>query len=203
MENHNLVQFLNTCLSDGCVAPFGFSKYETQVYLAFCIFNVGRLFTYFPTIAKLRATGCTGDGQSVWTWLWWILANSTLSYYAYIASKYQVSDFVWINIINTFMCLVCVLYIIKVQKRAGTLSWIPFRKVKKNYRVSVNLSDDLYRSVQTIIDKTDMPINGLIELAVGNFLSTKTHEEILNRKPNQAFNLISYKQKNTSNLGEY
>lgn len=128
MEQHNIIQFLSTCITQSCSPPEGLSSYETNIYLAFCIFNVGRIFTYLPTIAKLRAPRCTGDGQSVWTWVCWILANSTLSYYAYIASKYQVTDFVWINVLNTVMCLVCLHYVVKVQKRAGTLSWVPFHQ---------------------------------------------------------------------------
>jgi hypothetical protein len=131
MEMHNIIEFLSTCLMHQCIAPAGFSPFETNIYLAFCIFNVGRIFTYLPTIAKLRALGCTGDGQSVWTWICWILANSTLSYYAYIASKYQVTDFVWINVLNTMMCVICLHYVVKVQSRAGTLRWMPLSKSQK------------------------------------------------------------------------
>jgi hypothetical protein len=126
MEN-NILYFLSRCITRSCSGPAGFTAFETQVYLAFCLFNVGRLFTYLPTIAKLRKPGCTGDGQSVLTWVCWILANITLSYYALISSKYQITDFVWLNILNTLMCLVCLIYVIKAQKRAGTLGWVSLR----------------------------------------------------------------------------
>ncbi len=203
MEHHNLIQFLNTCLSQGCVEPFGFSKYETHVYLAFCIFNVGRLFTYFPTIAKLRAVGCTGDGQSIWTWICWILANISLSYYAYIASKYQVTDFVWINIINTLMCLVCLLYIIKVQKRAGTLSWIPFSKPKQSYIVTVRLADELRQPISDAADKTGIPISVLLTHAVNDFLATQKLKDIPKIRSNQVIYLASDHRKITKTIGEY
>lgn len=183
MEHHNLIQFLNTCLSVGCVEPFGFSKFETNVYLAFCIFNVGRLFTYLPTIAKLRAAGCTGDGQSIWTWICWILANISLSYYMYVAGKYQITDLVWINAINTLMCLVCLFYIIKVQKRAGTLSWIPLSKPTKNHAVTVRFPNDLRQSIADEADKTGIPINELVGLALKEYLATRDREDIAVIKP--------------------
>lgn len=203
MENHNLIQFLNTCLSAGCVEPFGFSKYETHVYLAFCIFNVGRLFTYFPTIAKLRAAGCTGDGQSIWTWICWILANISLSYYMYIAGKYQITDLVWINVINTTMCLVCLLYIIKVQKRAGTLKWIPFSKPKKNYLVTVSFADELRQPLADTAERTGMPISVLVSQAVNEFLATEKLKAISNRRANQVSHCFLDHQKITRTIGEY
>lgn len=203
MEHHNLLQFLNTCLSQGCVEPLGFSKYETHVYLVFCIFNVGRLFTYFPTIAKLRAAGCTGDGQSVWTWICWILANISLSYYAYIASKYQVTDFVWINLVNTFMCLVCLLYIIKVQKRAGTLNWIPFRKPKPSYLVTVSIAEDLHRPISDVCAQTGLPISTLITQAVKEFLKTQERIDISKSRSNQTDYRFPNHQKITKVIGEY
>ena len=203
MENHNLIQFLNTCLSAGCVEPFGFSKFETHVYLAFCIFNVGRLFTYLPTIAKLRQPGCTGDGQSVWTWICWILANSTMSLYAYIASKYQVTDFVWINVINTFMCFVCLLYIIKVQKRAGTLNWMPFSKPKQSYLVTVRFADDLRQPISDAAEKTGISISVLVTEAVNEFLATQKSKDIVTSRSNQVVYLASNHRKITKTMGEY
>jgi hypothetical protein len=211
MEQQNIIQFLSTCFSETCVQPLGFSEYETHVYLVFCIFNVGRLFTYLPTIAKLRAVGCTGDGQSIWTWICWILANSSLSYYAYIASKYQISDFVWINVINTFMCLVCLFYIIKVQQRAGTLNWIPFQKPKQSYHVTVRFGDDLRQPISDISAQTGMPVSTLVTQAVKEFLIAREHLDMPNDRSNQAYyrysnhhsNHHSNHQKITKTIGEY
>jgi hypothetical protein len=203
MEQQNIVQFISTCLSETCTQPIGFSKYETHVYLVFCIFNIGRLFTYIPTIAKLRAAGCTGDGQSVWTWICWILANSSLSYYAYIAGKYQITDFVWINVINTFMCVVCLFYIIKVQKRAGTLNWIPFSKPTKSHAVTVRFPNELRQSIADVADKTGMPINELVGLALKEYLATRDRKDIAVVKPDQVFHFPANQQKFNTIVGEY
>jgi hypothetical protein len=207
MEQQNIIQFLSTCFSETCIQPLGFSKYETHVYLVFCIFNVGRLFTYLPTIAKLRAVGCTGDGQSIWTWACWILANSSLSYYAYIVSKYQISDFVWINVINTFMCLVCLFYVIKVQQQAGTLNWIPFQKPKQSYLVTVRFGDDLRQPISDISAQTGMPVSTLVTQAVKEFLVAQERLGMPNDRANQASysysNRYSNHQKITTAIGEY
>jgi hypothetical protein len=175
MTQHNILDFLSHCWTDTCIQPLGFTKYETHVYLVFCIFNVVRIFTYLPTVVKLRAAGCTGDGQSIWTWACWILANSSLSYYAYISSKYQVTDFVWISIMNSLMCCICFYYVVKVQKRAGTLTWLPFR-VPKNELLTLKLTPEVSQPIAAIALKTGTPVNTLIALAMKEFLAKESFE---------------------------
>lgn len=117
MELQPLIDYVSSCLQDGCSKPLGQSGFEAGVFLAFCFFNITRVFTYLPTIKKLSQPGCTGDGQSLLTWVTWILANSTLCLHLYVIAGYHMSVMVWINLANTVMCLWCAWLVFKVQKR--------------------------------------------------------------------------------------
>lgn len=128
MQTSSFLQWLSQCITDGCQRQVGQSDFEMTVYLGFCISNLGRVLTYLPTIQKLRSPGCTGDGQSVWTWFTWIMANGMFALHLYVVSGYQVNDLVWLNLANLVMCCVCLRYVVKTQNRAGTLCWVPFRK---------------------------------------------------------------------------
>jgi hypothetical protein len=129
METNNIFQFLTHCLMSGCIRPLGQSDFELYVYLTFCLFNFGEVFTYLPIVKRLSKRGCTGDGQSIWTWLAWICAYSTLAVHMYVLAGYRTNDLVWLSLANLSMCFVCLYLIIKVQRRAGILSWMPFKSV--------------------------------------------------------------------------
>lgn len=116
METHNIFQFLTHCLTSGCIRPLGQSDFELVVYFTFCLFNFGEVFTYIPIVKKLSKRGCTGDGQSIWTWLAWICAYSTLAVHMYVQAGYRTNDLVWLSLANLSMCIVCAVLIIKVQK---------------------------------------------------------------------------------------
>jgi hypothetical protein len=125
MEQLNIFDFLFRCLSVGCARPNGQSDFALYVYVACCVFNVARIITYVPTIKILLKPGCTGDGQSLSTWIMWIGANSTMSLHLYIAANYHMTDLIWINVSNTVMCVVCAVLIAKVQKRNRLVSkWL-------------------------------------------------------------------------------
>ena len=79
MEQLNIFDFMLRCLLVGCARPAGQTDFELCVYVACCIFNVARIITYVPTIKILLKPGCTGDGQSLATWMMWIAANGTMA----------------------------------------------------------------------------------------------------------------------------
>ena len=101
------------------------------------------------------------------------------------------------------MCLVCLLYIIKVQKRAGTLSWIPFSKPKQSYIVTVRLADELRQPISDAAEKTGIPISVLLAHAVNDFLATQKLKDILKNRSNQVIYLASDHRKITKTIGEY
>ncbi len=117
MELQSLINYMSSCIFEECSKPLSQSDFEVSVFLAFCFFNITRVLTYLPTIKKLCQPGCTGDGQSLLTWLTWILANSTLCLHLYVIAGYHVSVMVWINLANTVMCIWCAWLVFKVQKR--------------------------------------------------------------------------------------
>jgi hypothetical protein len=119
MESHNIFQFLTQCFTSGCLRPAGQSDFELYVYLMFCFFNFGEVFTYLPIVKKLSKRGCTGDGQSIWTWLAWICAYSTLAVHLYVLAGYRMNDLVWLSLANLSMCILCAVLIVKVQKIKG------------------------------------------------------------------------------------
>lgn len=128
METNNIFQFLTHCLTSGCVRPTGQTDFELSVYLAFCLFNFGEVLTYLPIVKRLSKRGCTGDGQSIWTWLAWICAYSTLAVHMFVLAGYQMNDLVWLSLANMSMCILCAVLIIKVQKIKGIWSRIIIRR---------------------------------------------------------------------------
>jgi hypothetical protein len=125
MEQLNIFDFLLGCMSTGCTRPSGQTDFGMYVYVLCCVFNIVRVITYLPTIKMLLKPGCTGDGQSLSTWIMWIGANGTMSLHLYIAAKFHMTDLVWINVSNTAMCVVCAVLIAKVQKRSRLVSkWL-------------------------------------------------------------------------------
>lgn len=119
METHNIFQFLIQCFTSACVRPAGQSDLELYIYLMFCLFNFGEVFTYLPIIKKLSKPNCTGDGQSIWTWLAWSCANATLAAHLYVVAGYRMNDLVWLSLANLSMCILCAVLIFKVQKLQG------------------------------------------------------------------------------------
>ncbi len=170
MQNQSIVQWLGQCISDSCQRLAGQSDFEMAVYLGFCIFNLGEVLTYYPTIRKLRTPGCTGDGQSVWTWVTWIMANATLALHLYVVSGYRVNDLVCLNLANLTMCSICLRYVVKAQQRAGTLSWVPFGKPKAGYVLTVQLSDDLHHTMAGRAHSAGQPLNAMVADAVRQYL---------------------------------
>ncbi len=141
MEQLNIFDFLLGCVSVGCTRPNGQTDFALYVYATCCIFNVIRVITYLPIIKMLLKPGCTGDGQSLSTWIMWIGANSTMSLHLYIAANYQMTDLVWINVSNTAMCIVCAVLIAKVQKRSRLVSqWLEAHGVQNVPRSSRSTS---------------------------------------------------------------
>lgn len=128
METNNIFQFLTQCLTSGCVRPTGQTDFELSVYLMFCLFNFGEVLTYLPIVKKLSKRGCTGDGQSIWTWLAWICAYSTLAVHMYVLAGYKMNDLVWLSLANMSMCILCAVLIIKVQKIKGIWSRFNIRR---------------------------------------------------------------------------
>jgi hypothetical protein len=122
MEPHNIFQFLSQCLTSGCVRLTGQSDFELYVYLTFCLFNFGEVFTYMPIVKKLSKRGCTGDGQSIWTWLAWICAYGTLTVHMYVLAGYKTNDLVWLSLANLSMCILCAVLIAKAQKTKSMLT---------------------------------------------------------------------------------
>jgi TRAP-type uncharacterized transport system fused permease subunit len=170
VEHVTIVQWLGQCITDRCQRSVGQSDFELAVYLMFYIFNLGRVFTYYPTIRKLRTPGCTGDGQSVWTWITWTLANGTLALHVYVVSAYQSNDLVWLNLANMVMCCICLWYLVKAQRRAGTLGWVPFRKPRAGYVVTVQLSDDLRHPMARQAHSAGQPLNAVVAEALRQYL---------------------------------
>ena len=119
MELHNLFNFICEVLPDGCKKSFAHNSFEIAVYLAFCFFNTVRVFTYVPMIKKLLQPGCTGDGQSLFTWITWICANTTLGLHLYVVAGYRMNELVWLSAGNVIMCSICALLVFKVQKRSA------------------------------------------------------------------------------------
>jgi hypothetical protein len=118
MELQSIFTFMCESLLEGCKKSLAHNNFELFVYLAFCFFNVIRVFTYIPTIKKLMQPGCTGDGQSLLTWVCWTLANGTLGLHLYVVGGYRVNDVVWLSIGNVIMCTICAVLVFKVQKRS-------------------------------------------------------------------------------------
>ncbi len=118
MELQAIFNFMCDALLDGCKKSLAQNNFELLVYLAFCFFNVMRVFTYLPTIKKLMQPGCTGDGQSLLTWVTWICANGTLGLHLYVIAGYHLNDVVWLSIGNVIMCAICAVLVFKVQKRS-------------------------------------------------------------------------------------
>jgi hypothetical protein len=171
MQNQSIVQWLSLCVTEGCQRPVGQSDFELAVYLGFCIFNLGEVFNYYPTIQKLRSPGCTGDGQSVWTWVTWIMANGTLAMHLYVLNGYRPNDLVCLTLANLAMCCVCLRYIIQTQRRAGTLGWVPFRKPCVGYVLTVQLADELHHPLAHRADSAGQPINAMVTDAVRQYLA--------------------------------
>jgi hypothetical protein len=171
MQNQSFLQWLGLCITDGCQRPAGQNDFELAVYVGFCIFNLGRVFTYYPTIQKLRTPGCTGDGQSIWTWITWILANGTFALHLYVVSAYQINDLVWLNLANLAMCCICLRYVVRAQQRAGTLSWIPFRKPRAGYVLTLQLSDDLRHPMARRAHDAGQPLNAVVADALRQYLA--------------------------------
>jgi hypothetical protein len=118
MELQPIFNFMCDSLIGGCEKSLAQNNFEVLVYLAFCFFNVIRVFTYVPTIKKLMQPGCTGDGQSLLTWVTWICANATLGLHLYVIAGYRLNDVVWLSIGNVTMCAICAVLVFKVQKRS-------------------------------------------------------------------------------------
>jgi hypothetical protein len=130
MQQLDIFDFLLGCLLVGCTKPTGQTDFALYVYVACCVFNVARIFTYVPTIKMLLKPGCTGDGQSLATWTMWMFANGTLALHLCIAANYQMTDLVWLSLANFVMCGVCAVLIAKVQKRSRLASlWLAARGV--------------------------------------------------------------------------
>jgi hypothetical protein len=131
VEQLDIIDFLLGCLLASCTRPAGQTDFALYVYVACCVFNVARIITYVPTIKMLLKPGCTGDGQSVATWVMWIGANGTMALHLYIATNYRMTDLVWISVSNTVMCVVCAVLIAKVQKRSRLVNtWLTQRGVQ-------------------------------------------------------------------------
>lgn len=171
MEHLTVVQWLGRCITHSCQRPLGQSDFELAVYLGFCIFNLGRVFTYYPTIQKLRTPGCTGDGQSVWTWITWILANGTFALHLYVVSAYQHNDLVWLNLANLAMCCICLRYVVRAQQHAGTFSWLPFGRPEAGYVLTLQLADDLRRPMAHWAHSAGQPLNAMVATAVRQYLA--------------------------------
>jgi fatty acid desaturase len=118
MELQSIFNFMCDSLLEGCKKSLAHNNFELFVYLAFCFFNIMRVFTYIPTIKKLMQPGCTGDGQSLLTWITWICANATLGLHLYVIAGYHVNDVVWLSVGNVIMCTICAVLVFKVQKRS-------------------------------------------------------------------------------------
>ncbi len=174
MEHVTFVQWLGQCITDSCQRSVGQSDFELAVYLMFYIFNLDQVFTYYPTIRKLRTPGCTGDGQSVWTWITWTLANGTLALHVYVVSAYQSNDLVWLKLANMAMCCICLWYLVKRQRRTGTLGWVPFRKPRAGYVLTVQLSDELRHQMARWGRSGGPPLNTMVADAVRQYLAQTT-----------------------------
>jgi hypothetical protein len=145
MELQSLFTFMCESLLDGCKKSLAHNNFELFVYLAFCFFNVIRVLTYIPTIKKLMQPGCTGDGQSLLTWITWIAANGTLGLHLYVVGGYRVNDVVWLSIGNVAMCTICAVLVFKVQKRSKMVQ----RYLEKvATRASTSASTSTSRSAQ-------------------------------------------------------
>ncbi len=119
--------------------------------------------------------GCQRSaGQSVWTWITWIMANGTFALHLYIVSGYRGSDMVWLTLANVVMCCICLRYVIQTQRRAGTLCWVPFRKPRAGYVLTVRLADDLRHPMARWTHTAGQPLNAMVADAVRQYLSQTT-----------------------------
>ncbi len=86
-------------------------SYLRLLALAFALFSSVRIFTYLPTIWAIYASGDSSQ-YSLWTWVTWIGANSTMAAWLYENNDRRFDSAVAVSAANAFMCLATCLTIV-------------------------------------------------------------------------------------------
>lgn len=95
------------------------SIYAGFLWTMFVFWNGVRIFTYLPTIRKLRAPGASAREYSLATWGSWALSNGFFALYLWEQSDRVVNSMVLLNIGNTAMCLFTSYLIWMLQRNAS------------------------------------------------------------------------------------
>lgn len=89
--------------------PAGTSRttYLAVLTWAFTLFNSVRVLAYLPTVWAICVSGDSSQ-HSLWTWLTWFGANSTMAAWLYEQNGQRADRTVLVNVGNACMCLVTV-----------------------------------------------------------------------------------------------
>lgn len=97
------------------------SLYMSTISVLFVFWNSVRIFTYVPTILKLKRQGASAKDYSLATWASWVFSNGFFALYLWEQSERALNVMVILNCGNTLMCLITCYYILKLQNKLGVL----------------------------------------------------------------------------------
>ena len=90
--------------------------YAHALTAMFLFWNVARIFTYLPTIARLLTREADVRSYSLLTWASWVLSNGTFALMLLEMSRGIPNQMFWMNLGNTLMCVIVSLIIVLRRK---------------------------------------------------------------------------------------
>ena len=91
--------------------PTARTLYLTLLTWAFTLFSTVRVFAYLPTLWAIHDSG-ESTQHSLWTWLIWAGANSTMAAWLYEQAQQRFTSACAVNIANATMCTATLLLIV-------------------------------------------------------------------------------------------
>lgn len=102
-----------------------FQLYLTILNGTYAVFSVMRLFSYLPTIAKLRQPDADVRSYSVLTWGCWFISNLSFAMVLFETGGHRFDMLVAVPAANAFFCGVTCLQIIHLRARQARSAIAP------------------------------------------------------------------------------
>lgn len=91
--------------------------YFQVLSVSYAFWNSIRIFSYMPTILKLRRAEACADSYSQVTWVCWIFSNLTYTLMLYETNGNRIDGLVLVPASNVLFCSITSFYIWKLQRR--------------------------------------------------------------------------------------
>jgi hypothetical protein len=97
-----------------------YEHYIQFLTFTFGFFSIARVFSYIPTILKLRRHDACAKNYSQITWTLFTISNLTFGLMLYENHNHQLDSLVLVPLSNAILCLITSFYIWKLQSSDPT-----------------------------------------------------------------------------------